>query len=83
VDKKIFLDKFNMNFYLDIQNLYGYKVKQAPILLVETDENEQPVTDPNDPTRYKTKTIENLNGIVQPTIGIIVEFAAKRKSVQK
>jgi hypothetical protein len=83
VDKKIFLDKFNMNFYLDIQNLYGYKVKQAPILLVETDENEQPVTDPNDPTRYKTKTIENLNGIVQPTIGIIVEFAAKRKPVQK
>lgn len=82
VDKKLFLDKFNMNFYLDIQNLYGYKVKQAPILLVETDENDQPITDPNDPTRYKTKSIENLNGIVQPTIGIIIEFAAKKKPVK-
>ncbi len=82
VDKKLFLDKFNMNFYLDIQNLYGYKVKQAPILLVETDENDQPITDPNDPTRYKTKSIENLNGIVQPTIGIIIEFAAKKKQVK-
>jgi hypothetical protein len=78
VDKKIFLEKFSMNFYLDIQNLYGYKTKVAPILLVEKDSNGVPITDPNDPTRYKTKLIENTSGIVQPTIGIILEFAAKR-----
>lgn len=81
VDKKIFLDKFNMNFYLDIQNAYGYKAKLAPILLVETDSNNNPIVDPNDPTRYKTKFIENTNGIVQPTIGIILEFAVKRKPI--
>ncbi|MBU3661215.1 MAG: TonB-dependent receptor [Flavobacteriales bacterium] len=78
VDKKIFLDKFNMNFYLDIQNVYGYKAKLAPQLLVETDANDNPIVDPNDPTRYKTKFIENTNGIVQPTIGIILEFAVKK-----
>jgi len=78
VDKKIFLDKFNMNFYLDIQNAYGYKAKLAPILLVETDANDNPIVDPNDPTRYKTKFIENTNGIVQPTLGIIIEFAVKK-----
>jgi hypothetical protein len=78
VDKKIFLDKFNMNFYLDIQNAYGYKAKLAPILLVETDTNDNPIVDPNDPTRYKTKFIENTNGIVQPTLGIIIEFAVKK-----
>lgn len=78
VDKKIFLDKFNLNFYLDIQNAYGYKAKLAPILLVETDANDNPIVDPNDPTRYKTKFIENTNGIVQPTIGIILEFAVKK-----
>jgi hypothetical protein len=78
VDKKIFLEKFSMNFYLDIQNLYGYKTKVAPILLVEKDSNGVPITDPNDPTCYKTKLIENTSGIVQPTIGIILEFAAKR-----
>ena len=78
VDKKIFLDKFNMNFYLDIQNAYGYKAKLAPILLVETDANDNPIVDPNDPTRYKTKFIENTSGIVQPTIGIIIEFAVKK-----
>ena len=81
VDKKIYLDKFNMNFYLDIQNAYGYKAKLAPILLVETDANDNPIVDPNDPTRYKTKFIENTNGIVQPTLGIIIEFAVKRKPI--
>jgi len=78
VDKKIFLDKFNMNFYLDIQNAYNYKAKLAPILIAETDANNTPIVDPNDPTRYKTKFIENTNGIVQPTIGIIIEFAVKK-----
>ena len=78
VDKKIFLEKFSMDFYLDIQNLYGYKTKVAPILLVEKDANDAPVVDPNNPTRYKTKLIENTSGIVQPTLGIILEFAAKK-----
>lgn len=80
LDKKFFLDKFNLNFYLDIQNLYGYKTRVAPILLVEKDETGNPITDPNDPSRYKTKLIENTSGIVQPTIGIIVEFTTKRKA---
>ncbi|MFM6965376.1 MAG: hypothetical protein ACKOWM_07360, partial [Sphingomonadales bacterium] len=78
VDKKLYLKQFNMNFYLDIQNLYGYKAKLAPILLVETDANNQPVLDPNDPTRSQTKLIENASGIVQPTIGIIIEFVTKK-----
>jgi hypothetical protein len=83
LDKKLFLDKFNMNFYLDIQNLYGHKTKVAPILLVETDASGAPVVDPLYPTRYKTKLIENTSGIVQPTIGIIVEFATRKKALPK
>ena len=79
VDKKLFLDKFNLNFYLDIQNAYARKTILAPTLIVVTDATGTPVTDPNDPTRYLTKYIENASGIVQPTIGIIIEFAAKRK----
>lgn len=78
VDKKIFLDKFNLNFYLDIQNAYGYETRVAPILLIVKDENGVPLTDPNDPTRYQTKLVENTSGIVQPTIGIIVEFTVRK-----
>jgi hypothetical protein len=80
VDKKIFLDRFSLNFYLDVQNAYGYKTKVAPLLLVVRDENGSPVTDPNDPSRYQTKLVENPSGIVQPTLGIIIEFTAKKKA---
>lgn len=79
VDKKIYLQKFSMNFYLDIQNLYGYKTKVAPLLLVERDENGNLMTDPTNPTKYKTKLVENTSGIIQPSIGIIIEFTAKKK----
>jgi hypothetical protein len=50
-------------------------------LLVEKDANGAPIiANPGDPNpMYKTKLIENTSGIVQPTIGIIVEFAAKKK----
>jgi hypothetical protein len=79
VDKKIFLDRFSLNFYLDVQNAYGYKTNVAPLLLVVRDENGVPLTDPNDPSRYQTKLVENPSGIVQPTLGIIIEFTAKKK----
>jgi hypothetical protein len=75
LDKKLFLDKFNMNFYLDIQNLYGYKTKVAPILLVETDAAGAPVIDPNDPTRYKTKLIENIKNQLKSLMASEVKFA--------
>ena len=72
-----------MNFYLDIQNAYGHKTKVAPILLLQTDAAGNAIIDPNNPTRYLTKTIENESGIVQPTIGIIIEFAARKKALSK
>jgi hypothetical protein len=78
VDKKLYLDKFNMNFYFDVQNAYGFKTKVAPILLVQTDANNQPIVDPNDPTRYQTKLLENASGILQPALGIIIEFVTKK-----
>ena len=78
VDKKMFLKKFSLNFYLDIQNAYGYKTKLAPILLVETDVNGSPIEDPNDPNRYSTKLIDNASGMIQPTLGIIIEFKVKK-----
>jgi outer membrane receptor for ferrienterochelin and colicin len=78
VDKKLYLKQFNMNFYFDVQNVYGYKAKLAPILLLDTDANGQAVVDPNDPTRYQTKLIENASGILQPTLGIIIEFVTKK-----
>ncbi len=77
VDKRFDLKKMSLQFYLDIQNAYAYKTSLAPILLLVKDENGNPLTDPNDPTRYQTKLVENTSGILQPSIGIIFEFKVR------
>ena len=79
VDKKFFFEKFTMNFYLDIQNLYAYKTKVAPVLLLVKDANGIALTDPTDPTKYQTKLVDQTSGILQPSLGIIIEFATKKK----
>lgn len=78
VDKKFFFPKWNMNFYLDIQNLYNFQVETAPILLVVTDENNVPLVDPNNPNAYQTEVLSNISGTVLPTVGIIIEFSTKK-----
>ena len=79
VDKKWFFDKFSLNFYLDLQNAYAFKAQLAPTLIVETDADGNYVEDPNDPMRYQTKFIESASGIIQPTLGIVLEFTAKKR----
>ena len=79
IDKKFFFPRWSLNFYLDIQNVYNYKAELAPILNVVRDENGNPKIDPNNPSAYETEQIENLTGTVLPTIGIIIEFTAKKK----
>ncbi len=77
-DKKWFFDKFSLNFYLDLQNAYAFKANLAPVLLLDTDIDGNPIEDPADPTRYQTKLIDNASGIIQPTLGIVVEFKLKK-----
>ena len=83
VDKRFDLKKMSLQLYLDIQNAYAYKTTLAPILLVVKDENGNPLTDPNDPSRYQTKFVDNVNGILQPSIGIIFEFKVMSRKVEE
>ena len=79
IDKRFNFEKWSLNFYLDIQNVYNNKATTAPILLVQKDDSGNPVVDPSDPSRYLTKTVENTSGIVQPSIGIIVDLRIRKK----
>ena len=74
IDKTWFYDKWSLNLYLDIQNVYNYQSEAAPILVVQTDDAGNNIVDPNDPSRYLTEFIENTDGTVLPTIGIILDF---------
>ena len=74
VDKKYPFRKFSLNVYLDIQNLTYNKYLLQPILLLDRSANGLPQDDPADASRYKTKLIDNENGTVLPTIGVIFEL---------
>ncbi len=74
VDKKWFFEKWNLNLYLDIENLLGFTLEQQPFVDVVRDDQGNPVEDPNDNTRYLLKSLENTAGTTLPTIGIIVDF---------
>lgn len=74
LDKKYFFDKWNFNWYVDIQNAYNFKAEQAPQLIAVRDPEGNIRVNPNDPSRYVLKFIENPAGTILPTVGLIVEF---------
>jgi hypothetical protein len=74
IDKSWFFNKWSMNLYLDIENLYNFKSKEPAILSVERDANGKPKEDPMDSSRYKMFFIKDESGNVLPTIGIIIDF---------
>ena len=74
IDKKWFFNKWALNLYLDIQNIYNFKTITQPYLDVRRDDNGNPIEDPNNPNAYSTYLIENSTGTILPSIGIVVEF---------
>ena len=73
IDKQYFFKKWSLNFYLDIQNVLGYKSEQQPIY-TNLDSAGNPAIDPNDNTKYVLRKINDYSATILPTIGIIVEF---------
>lgn len=74
VDKKWFFKKWSLNVYLDIQNIYNFQAEAPPFLNVRTDDQGNTLIDPNDPSRYQTYFINNTNGTVLPSIGLMIEL---------
>lgn len=74
IDKKWFFQKWSLNLYLDIQNVYNFQADLAPFLDVVRDDQGNPVLDPNDPSRYQVRTIANPTGTILPTIGVVIDI---------
>jgi len=74
IDKRWFFEKWALNAYLDIQNIYGFKTETQPYLDVIRDDNGNPIEDPNNSDSYLTQEIENTTGTILPSIGIMIEF---------
>jgi hypothetical protein len=74
VDKKWFFNKWSLNTYLDVQNVYNYKITTQAYLDVVKNENGSPISDLTKPNSYLLEEIKNTSGTVLPSIGIMVEF---------
>jgi len=76
IDKKYYFKNWDLNIYIDIQNITNAQTELAPYLNTDKDANGQPVTDPNNtnPPHYKMHYLKNVNGNILPSIGLIIEF---------
>jgi hypothetical protein len=74
VDKKYYFDKWGLDLYLDIQNIYNFQTETAPSLNMKRDAQGNAIEDPSKPGYYQPYFIQNQSGTVLPTVGIIAEF---------
>jgi len=74
IDKKYFFEKWSLNLYIDVENITNAVVELEPFVDVVRDENNQPVVNPEDQSRYLLTTIPNQSGTFLPSIGVVVEF---------
>lgn len=74
VDKRWYYERWTLNLYFDIENILGSPLTGSPFLDVVRDAAGLPLVDPNDPSRYQTKLVENISTTRLPSIGVMVEF---------
>jgi len=83
VDKKWFFSKWSLNLYLDIENITGSAIPSNQLILDrQKDADGKPIGGPViiNPTaplaqqRYLLKTINDAQGTLLPTIGIMIEW---------
>ncbi len=75
VDKTWYFNRWTFGLYLDIQNLYNYKIYDKDLLTPLEDFSGNYVVDPSDPSRYILESYANeLGGTIIPTFGVVIEF---------
>ena len=83
IDKEFYFKKWALNVYTDIQNVYNFKTKGAPVYtnlnstpITDGNGNQTyvPQTDPANPSNYVLRAIDSSAGNILPTIGIIIKI---------
>lgn len=75
LDKKWFFSKWSLNIYLDVQNALGQSIPGEPFFAIARDNQGQPLTyTENGRQYYQINKLENNQGTVLPSIGLIIEI---------
>ncbi|MEE3037337.1 MAG: TonB-dependent receptor [Bacteroidota bacterium] len=74
LDKKWFFKKWSLNAYLDIENLYNYKIQLPSEVGVDNELSDQPIYEAQNDSQYSLYEIVNESGTILPTVGLLIEF---------
>lgn len=72
IDKKWFFQNFNLNLYIDLQNVYAFAADSPPILVLDRNEQGGPIIESNN--KYRLKYLDGSSATVLPTLGVIFEY---------
>ena len=73
LDKKWYFNNWSLNAYIDIENLYNYKIQLPPEVGIDPEIGEEIYTAQNS-GEYSLYEIINESGTVLPSIGLLIEF---------
>ena len=74
IDKEFYFNKWVLNLYTDIQNVYNFQSARPPIY-TNKDANGEVLKDPGgDPTKQDLRILTTSLGSILPSLGIIVKF---------
>lgn len=74
VDKEFYFDRWMLNLYIDVQNVYNAQAKMPPVY-TNRDHQGRIMDDPKDPQHKQLlRELSPSSGIILPTLGIMVKF---------
>ena len=73
LDKKWYFNNWSLNAYIDVENLYNYKIQLPPEVGIDPEIGEEIYTAENS-GEYSLYEIINESGTVLPSIGLLIEF---------
>ncbi len=73
IDKTFYFKKVEFGFYIDLQNVYNFKVENQPYL-TNLDENGKANINPDNNNEYILRKLESRTGTIIPSIGMKITF---------
>ena len=73
LDKKWYFKKWSLNAYIDVENLYNFKIQLPSEVGIDSEIGEEIYTAQNT-GEYSLYQIINESGTVLPSIGLLIEF---------
>ena len=73
LDKKWYFNNWSLNAYIDVENLYNFKIQLPPEVGIDPEIGEE-IYPAQNAEEYSLYKIINESGTVLPSVGLLIEF---------